>query len=336
MSVKVLILAAGKGERMLPLTSKLAKPAIHFLNRPLIHYSLDYAHALGQAPVGINLHHLPQSVKSAVAAWEGPGFDIHWSPEKTLMGTGGALEGFRGWAGQAPVLLTNGDTLCQFEPRGLFAALEKSGAPAVLLTRPNPDPAGIPSVIVDGGRVRQIAGLPRGAVPPGEVRMFAGRHALAPGFIARHATPVASDINHDIYPSLITAGQFPVALDMESPIWADVGTRDRYLVATRAALKALHAGKWPLTQARDSRLQVTASGGLLYHDQRARVRPEKFRVEGFAVIGEGCFVGEGVVLRDSVLLPGAKAGPGAHIENTIVGPGVLVAAGRKVVDALAC
>src|SRR5260221_7862210 len=104
--MRVIILAAGRGDGLQPLTKASAKAALPFLNRPLIHYALDHAVKGGATHVGINLHHLPASVQSAVESWDGPPLEIFYSKEEKPLGTGGALAPFAPWSGdEAPLVL---------------------------------------------------------------------------------------------------------------------------------------------------------------------------------------------------------------------------------------
>lgn len=330
--MKALILAAGRGERFLPLTAKLAKPALPFLNRPLIHYALEVAGRGGAREIGVNLHHLPATVEAALAAWDGPKLEFFLSREKTLMGTGGALAGFIDWSGKEEVLLLNSDTLVDFDPALLRQALSAADAEAALLTRPNPDVYKFSTVIVEQGRVRQIAGLPKTEVPHGVPKMFAGAHLLAPGFIRHYGAHEVRDINHHIYPGLIGSGVPLAAGEMTSPVWADVGSRERYLSATAAALKLLVEEKWPFGRALRSRMIKNPNGALLYADDSVSLKNLNYPVEGFAVIGANALLLTDCRIKNSVLLPGARIGRGATVVNSIIGPKAYVPAGGTVTD----
>ncbi len=333
--MKAIILAAGFGERLRPLSEVIAKPAVPFLNRPLLHYALETCAKAGIAKIGINLHHRPETVRAAAKAWEGAPLEIHFNLEKQILGTGGALYAFQDWAEESPLLLLNGDTLAAFSALDIFACRQAANADAALLTRANPDPRQYSGVIVDErGRVRQIAGAPSGSLPAGKVMMFAGAHALAPGFIRRYAPARACDINREIYPPLIEAGRLPATLQMKNPVWADLGTRERFLNATGAALKAIIEKQWPFALARGSRLIKTHTGGMLLLDESASVRIETVKVEGFAVIGPRCVISGEAVLENSVLLAGAKLGRGAKISGSVIGPDLLLKPGTEVRDAL--
>ncbi len=332
--MRAIILAAGRGEGLKPLTQTHAKVALHFLNRPLIHYALDHAVKGGATHIGINLHHLPASVQSALAEWDGPPLEFFFSREEKLLGTGGALAAFAQWSGDETTLVLHGDTLIDFNPRHLELALSLNRAHAALLVRHNKDIYKVSSVVMDdAGKVRQIAGMPPAAagVAAGKSYATAGAQCFSPGFIRKYGGP--GDLNHDIYPKLI-ATQAPLfAMEMDKPVWADVGTRERFLGATGAALTRMQSGKWPLAAAKHSRLS-SGTAGLLLADESVKLHGVGLVVEGFAVLGVDAMLLGDCRLRNSVVMPGGRIGRGAEVVNSIVGPKAYVPPGTQVSDTI--
>src|SRR5215470_10727186 len=93
--MKGFILAAGFGTRLWPLTEDRTKPAIPFLNRPLITYSVDYLASFGIRDLIVNLHHQPESIKMALGDGSEAGVSIQYSLEEKILGTSGALDRVR-------------------------------------------------------------------------------------------------------------------------------------------------------------------------------------------------------------------------------------------------
>jgi NDP-sugar pyrophosphorylase family protein len=162
--------------------------------------------------------------------------------------------------------------------------------------------------------------------------MFAGAHLLAAGFIRHYAAHEACDINHAIYPGLISSGEPIAAGEMTRPVWADVGSSERYLAATLSALKLLAEEKWPFGRAAGSRLIKNPGGALLLTDDSVSLKNLNYPVEGFAVIGAGALLLTDCHIKNSVLLPGARIGRGATVVNAIIGPRAHVPAGATVAD----
>src|SRR5688500_12168354 len=98
-----MVMAAGLGTRMRPLTALRAKPALPVLNRPLLHFTLEALARAGVREVAINTHHLPRTVRAAVGS--SCGLRVHWSHEPTILGTGGGPRAARRFLGDEPFLL---------------------------------------------------------------------------------------------------------------------------------------------------------------------------------------------------------------------------------------
>jgi len=105
---EAVILAAGLGLRMRPITELVPKPALPYLNRPVIHWTLDGLRACGVERVFINLHHLPQSVKAAAESGA-HGLDLRFSFEPSILGTAGVFGPLRGLLQGNAFLVVNGD-----------------------------------------------------------------------------------------------------------------------------------------------------------------------------------------------------------------------------------
>src|SRR5260370_14483806 len=90
--MKALVLAAGLGERVRPLTEKTPKPMLEVGGRPLIHYPLAMLKRAGITQVAINVHHLAGEIQRGLRDGKSLGIDITYSPEPTLLGTARPLD----------------------------------------------------------------------------------------------------------------------------------------------------------------------------------------------------------------------------------------------------
>ena len=131
--MKAVLLAAGLGTRLRPLTATVPKCLVPIRGRPLLDYWLD--HLLGEGiveAVRINTHHLADPVRAHVAAsrWRDR---IELAHEDTLLGTGGTVLASRDWLGRQPFLVLHADNLTDADLRELVAAHEAAG-PEVLMT----------------------------------------------------------------------------------------------------------------------------------------------------------------------------------------------------------
>src|SRR5688500_1268923 len=125
-----LLLAAGLGTRLRPLTDLLPKPAVPVANRPLLAYSLEHLGRAGATRVALNAHHLAEAIPPLVEWWAPAGVTATVVREPVLLGTGGGVRNLwqqlRGGAGDEPLFVMNGG--------GVFAP-DLAGAPAVARER---------------------------------------------------------------------------------------------------------------------------------------------------------------------------------------------------------
>ncbi len=155
--MKALVLSAGRGERLLPLTETVPKPLVEVNGRPLIHYPLRMLAHGGVTEVAINTHHLAGALESALGRGDAVGMRITWAPETVLLGTGGPLVGLRGFFGDETFAVLNCDTIIDLDLRALGEFHRARGGLATLVLR-SPDHRAIYSrVEIDAeARIRRM------------------------------------------------------------------------------------------------------------------------------------------------------------------------------------
>lgn len=153
--MRAMILAAGRGERMRPLTDTIPKPLLPLAGRPLIEYHLRALAAAGVREVVINHAHLGHRLEDALGDGSRWGLAIAWSPEGEALETGGGIFRALPLLGEAPFIVVNGDVWTDFDFSGLPA--EPAGlAHLVLVDNPAHHPAG--DFTLTDGRVREGGG----------------------------------------------------------------------------------------------------------------------------------------------------------------------------------
>jgi N-acetyl-alpha-D-muramate 1-phosphate uridylyltransferase len=155
--MKAMILAAGRGTRMRPLTDHVPKPLLEAGGRPLIQYHLERLAAAGIRDIVINHAHLGAQIEAALGDGSRFGVRIRYSAEDTALETGGGILKALPMLGPAPFLVINGDIWSDLDPAGLRPA-ETDLAHLVLVDNPPHHPSG-DFVLIDG-RVRP-SGAPR-------------------------------------------------------------------------------------------------------------------------------------------------------------------------------
>jgi len=162
--MKALVLAAGKGERLRPLTETTPKPMLELGGRPLIHYPLMMLKRAGITQVAVNIYHLAGIIETGLGSGRELGLEITYAPETILLGTGGPLRGLRGFFGSEPFIVANSDTVMDLDLRAMIDFHRRSGALATFaLCRPaDMSPYSHLEIDADGRlrRVRLLTGGP--------------------------------------------------------------------------------------------------------------------------------------------------------------------------------
>jgi mannose-1-phosphate guanylyltransferase len=330
-----MVLCAGLGTRLRPLTARVPKPAVPVCGVPLVRWSLALLAGAGVRRAVVNVHHLPDAMAAAAgSAARALGIALEISREPVIAGTGGALREARTrLAGADAVVLVNGDILFDVDVSAAVAAHRASGALATMVLLPMPDGARYAAVEVDtGGAVRRIAG----AFGPGGEGLrpwhFSGVHVLSPALLEQvPAEPFEVDVNRHVYPPLMASGAIR-GLVVDG-YWNDLGTPARYLEANRDVL----LGRVPLARfaGADPFRGTDPLAPGVFVAPGARVEAGA-RLHGPVLVGAGAIVARGAeVGPEAVVGAGARIPHGATLRRAVVWDGTGLAPGERVLDAVA-
>lgn len=236
--MKAMILAAGLGTRLRPLTNTIPKPLLPLAGTPLIVWNLLLLKRHGFSDVVINLHHLGPMIEQALGNGTRYGMRITYSQEPVILGTGGGIKQAEPHFSGEPVLVLNGDTLVEMDLDALAAFHRQRQAAATLVLRDDPEAAkwGLVEVGAEDQIIR-ITGRGLTGQKPTRLRMFAGIHILNPRLLREVPKGVASTII-DPYVAAIQRGDAVLGYDCTG-YWSDVGTPERYAQAEHDASRGL-------------------------------------------------------------------------------------------------
>jgi len=163
---KAMVLAAGEGTRLKPLTSETPKTLLPVDGIPLIQYILAWLKGYGICQVAMNVHHLADQIKERLGNGSQFGMEIHYSPEETLLGTAGGVKKMAHFVDSTFVVI-HGDMLIDFDLADMisFHQTKKALITIVLLEVPNPWEYGIVRVQEDGRIVSFVEKPLRGTEP---------------------------------------------------------------------------------------------------------------------------------------------------------------------------
>jgi len=294
--MKAMILAAGFGTRLFPLTIDRTKPAIPFLGKPLVGYVAEYIAKFGFRDVVVNLHHQPDSVKKALGNGEKFGVKIHYTTEEPkILGTAGALDNARHLLENETFLIVNGKIITDIDISKAVETHKESGALATMILKENPKRERFTIVetkdnLVTGfGDFPQPIPNPKSQIP--NPLMFTGIHILEPRVFDYIPRGVYSDIVPTFYNPAIKNGE-KIAAHITDGSWFELSTIPRYLEISLAMMNGANVFK-----------------------------------------GENCSISTGAQIKDSVIWDDVKIEDGAQLVKTIIADGVKIKAGERFENA---
>jgi NDP-sugar pyrophosphorylase family protein len=293
-----MIVAAGLGTRLRPLTTLRPKPALPVRGLPLVAYTLALLRRHGVSEVVINTHHLPEVLERTAREHCPPGLSLRFSREETLLDTGGGIRRVAGFLRESdPCLILGGDMLLDADLGALVRRHRERGDAVTLLLREDVRADTFGSVGVDEDGVVQRIGSRFDL--GGTVR--AGLYTWANVVSARalDALPEREVFSHFdgwIAPRL-EAGARDVRGDFAPCTWEPVGTMAEYLAAN------------------------LAPPALSYLDADAEARRRGVRIEPDLVVGAGATIEAGASLRSAVVWEDEHVPAGTRAERGVFAGG---------------
>lgn len=299
--MKAMILAAGFGTRLFPLTIDRTKPAIPFLGKPLVGYVAEYLTAFGIKDIVVNLHHQPDSVIRALGNGERFGVNIIYTREEPqILGTAGALDNARHFLEGDTFLIVNGKIITDIDIAAALKTHKDTGALATMVLKPNSKREKFTTVET---KQNFVTGFGDDAQPAdaGEIRndnrstsaplMFTGIHVLEPRVFDYIPRGVYSDIVPTFYNPALEKGE-KIAAHVTDASWFELSTIPRYLDISLAMMKG-----------RDVQ------------------------------IGQNCNLAASAEVRDSVIWDNVTIRDEAQLYRTIIADGVTIEAGEHFENA---
>ena len=214
-----MILAAGRGERLRPLTDRTPKPMIPIAGEPLIVHQLRWLRRGGVRDVVINLHHLGEQIEAEVGSGRELGMRVRYSREEELLETGGGIKRALAHLRPGPFVVLNGDIWTDYPFAKLLGSRPRRGH---LVLTPKPPHRPMADFHLRGGRVLRSA---RSDLT------YCGIAVLAPALF--DAAPDGPFSLRDLYFDAAAAGE--LTGELFHGVWADVGTAEQLEAVRRSA-----------------------------------------------------------------------------------------------------
>jgi mannose-1-phosphate guanylyltransferase len=331
--MRAMVLAAGLGTRLRPITYEMPKPMVPVLNRPVMEHTLRLLARHGFTETIANLHWFPETIEGRFGDGSGLGLELSYSREEALLGTAGGVRNAADFLGDS-FLVVAGDALTDIDFSAMREFHESHEGVATMATKRVADTDQYGVVIAGGdGRIQGFQEKPDPAealsnlantciyMLRSEVFDFfpePGTAELAgPG-----DSPSFADWATDVFPALLAA-DVPFYSHEIGAYWNDIGNLEELRQGNLDALRGEVEVDPGAPEVADGVRSAVPLGG-------AEVEPpaligagvelgEGVRIEGPAIVGDGCRIGDGARIRDAILLEGAELSPGAFLIGGIAG-----------------
>jgi mannose-1-phosphate guanylyltransferase len=315
--MKAMVLAAGLGTRLRPLTYEIPKPMVPVLDRPVMAHIVNLCERQGFDQLVANLHYFPDTIRDYF------GDRLEYRYEEELLGTAGGVRNVRDFFGDDPAVVISGDALTDIDLNKLVERHRSAGGIGTLTVKQVDDTREYGVVLHDGeGRIQGFQEKPH----PDEALSNLGNcgiYCFGPEIFDYFPDDDFVDWANDVFPVLLE-NDVPFYIHEIDEYWNDVGSLDELRSGTFDAL----AG----------RLHIDVPGEEVADDVKVgegSALPDDADVQGPAWIGQGCTIGSGVRLMGPVVVgDGSVVGDGAALRDSIVFPGTTVVDGEIVIGAI--
>ncbi|HKH76278.1 MAG TPA: NDP-sugar synthase [Rubrobacteraceae bacterium] len=331
-----MVLAAGKGTRLFPLTGEVPKPMAPVVDTPLIRHIFELLSGHGVAEAHVNVHYLAEALLAAYGEESRVnGMTVRLSREDELLGTAGGVKRLAENFDQTFVVVS-GDALTDVNLGELVRLHKEKGALATIALRRVFDTSEFGVVELD--EYGDILGFQEKPYTEEAISTLAntGIYVFEPRALEYVPEGTFFDFARDVFPRFLEAGEKFVGYQGDF-YWSDIGTLEAYRQAQYDVLSGRVRVRVPGEKRGDS----------LWVGEDAQIHPS-VDIEGHVLVGKDAVIGRGVTLsgdvtvgtdcwvrpnatiKRSILLPGASVGDGAYLEDCIVGHGYDVRPGETI------
>jgi mannose-1-phosphate guanylyltransferase len=332
--LQAVVLVGGEGTRLRPLTTLTPKPMIPVMNMPFLERTLRRLKAAGIDDVILPAGYLPDAITSYFGDGSRLGLRLRYVIEETPLGTAGAIKNLEPYI-HGPFFVLNGDILTSLDLEAMRAHHQRTGGIGTLHLVRVEDPSAFGCVVHDAsGKVTAfVEKPPRNEAPTNEIN--AGTYLLEPEILSAIPAGRPVSIERETFPVLIAQARGLYAYTTDD-YWIDLGKPEAYLASHRH----IFDGIMPLAQPNvdgpgSQEIPVSAIVSPVFIGRDVRVAPSA-KIGPYTVLGDGCEVGAGATVSDSLLWDGVVVEPGAIVDWAIVasrariGAGAIVARGSVI------
>jgi mannose-1-phosphate guanylyltransferase len=321
--MKAMVLAAGIGTRLRPLTYEMPKPMVPVANRPIMDHILELLHRHRVDDVIANLSYLPEQIQERFLDGSEHGVALEWSFEERLLGTAGGVRNVREFFGTDSFLVMAADALTDIDLTALREAHESNDGVATLAVKPVANTREYGVVVAgDDGRIQGFQEKPDPAEALSDLASCM-IYVLEPEIFDFFPDREEVDFALDVFPELLS-NDVAFYVHRTDAYWNDVGSLDEYRQGNFDAIAGGVRVELPGIEIAEG---TRAGDGTTVPGDAEIVAPvllgagceigREVRLEGPVVVGDGSRIGDGVHLKDSVLLAGSELAPGSIVVGAV-------------------
>jgi mannose-1-phosphate guanylyltransferase len=322
--MKAMLLCAGLGTRLRPLTDACPKPLLPLFGRPVVEYLIESLAEAGVGEIIINLHHLPELFRERIGN-RCCGVAITYSHEPEILGPVGGIRKALPMLGDGNLLIVNGDVVMDFDFNGMVKFHEENGAALTLAAGAVTERPELHAIGADaGGRVRQLWRKPDWGGDALREYINLGSFVYNSSIVERYIPENSFyDFREQLMPELFRNDERVMAYPVEC-YWNDIGSPASYLQAHLDVF----VGVGP------DRIKRRLAGGFKAGVDCGWNEPVYIggnaEIAGGATVGpnvsleSGCRVGKDARISNSVVLPGASVPDGAVVDRSIAASGGII------------
>jgi mannose-1-phosphate guanylyltransferase len=314
-----MLLAAGLGTRLRPLTYEVPKPMVPVLGTPVMEHIVRLLAKHGFSDVVCNLHYFPDQIERRFG--DGSKWDVRlsYSYEDELLGTAGGVRNVRDHFGDETFLIISGDALTDIDLTALWEAHRAKGGIATLSLKRVDDPSQIGVVILgEDGRIQGFQEKP----DPAEALSNLGNcgiYVMEPEIFDYFPGRPFVDWALDVFPALLEQ-DVPFYGHQITDYWNDIGNIPEFRQGNFDAMTGEVGVEFDAGRLNPGGLEIEEPP--VYVGEGCEIGAD-VRLIGPVVLGDRCRVGERAAIRDSVLWPGTEIAEHGVLIGAVAGTGPL-------------
>lgn len=336
--MKAMILAAGVGSRMHPLTRTLPKPLVPIVNMPVMEHIVRLLKRHGFTDIMVNVHYLGDQIMACFGDGSAYGVNISYSIEDRLWGDAGSVKRCEEFFGNETFLVIGGDDLADIDLTRLVESHKQKNALASIALSLVDDPSEYGIVLInEEGRITRFLEKPKGEVIFSNTANT-GVYVFAPEALELIPRGVFYLFGKNFFPQVLAQGR-PIYGYLTASYWMDVGNLAMYQQAHIDAMAGRARLDFPVPEVRKyvwigQNVEIAPSARIGY----PVVIGDNVRIEDGAqvlentVIASNCSVEAGAVIRESILWEGAHVMADTRLEHCVVGKGCHVKSNAAIFD----